>query len=74
MIQGKTDVAMLTILRVIDQHRLQQNASAKSTHVRDTINRDAFKVIYVYVLTEEFIFLYADQFKCSDESPRFRNC
>lgn len=49
MIQGKTDVAMLTILRVIDQHRLQQNTSTGSTHVRDTINRDAFKVIYVYV-------------------------
>lgn len=39
---------MLTILRVIDQHRLEQSP-AKHVHVRDTINRDAFKIIYVYV-------------------------
>lgn len=42
---GKTDVAMLTILRVIDQHRLSTPAS--STHIRQTININAFKIIYV---------------------------
>ncbi|KAF8076263.1 Sec63 Brl domain-containing protein [Lyophyllum atratum] len=47
---GKTDVAMLTILRVIDQHRSNtptiKNSDIK-THLRSTINRDAFKIIYV---------------------------
>jgi len=41
--QGKTDVAMLTILRVIDQHRSQ----APGTELRNTIDRNAFKIIYV---------------------------
>lgn len=41
---------MLTILRVVDQHRFAQKSTSLSGHVRDTINRDAFKVIYVYVL------------------------
>ncbi|KAF8974332.1 Sec63-domain-containing protein [Flammula alnicola] len=44
---GKTDVAMLTILRVIDQHRLERNRTSTIGHVRDSIDRDAFKIIYV---------------------------
>ncbi|KAH9482395.1 Putative helicase mug81 [Psilocybe cubensis] len=43
---GKTDVAMLTILRVIDQHRLQ-NKSSSNLPIHQTIDRDAFKIIYV---------------------------
>ncbi|GLB33685.1 putative sec63 Brl domain containing protein [Lyophyllum shimeji] len=47
---GKTDVAMLTILRVIDQHRvhapLASNGDIKA-QLRSTVNRDAFKIIYV---------------------------
>ncbi|KAF8914047.1 Sec63 Brl domain-containing protein [Gymnopilus junonius] len=43
---GKTDVAMLTILRVIDQHRLIHKLSA-GTPVSLTIDKDAFKIIYV---------------------------
>lgn len=41
---GKTDVAMLTILRVIEQHR---SASPPDMHPRSTIDRNSFKVIYV---------------------------
>ncbi|KZP12110.1 Sec63-domain-containing protein [Athelia psychrophila] len=41
---GKTDVAMLSILRVIDQHRSEPRANVP---LRATIHRDAFKVIYV---------------------------
>ncbi|KAK7049628.1 putative steryl acetyl hydrolase mug81 [Paramarasmius palmivorus] len=41
---GKTDVAMLTILRVLDQHRISPGFFS---NVADSINRDAFKVIYV---------------------------
>jgi len=41
--QGKTDVAMLTILRVIEQHR----SRASGIELRSTIDRDAFKIIYV---------------------------
>ncbi|VDB97030.1 unnamed protein product [Peniophora sp. CBMAI 1063] len=40
---GKTDVAMLTVLRVIDQHRNK----ASSQPLAGTINRDDFKIIYV---------------------------
>jgi antiviral helicase SLH1 len=43
--QGKTDVAMLTILRVLDQHR---STIAPGSPVRASINRDGFKIIYVY--------------------------
>ncbi|KAF8165208.1 Sec63 Brl domain-containing protein [Crassisporium funariophilum] len=43
---GKTDVAMLAILRVIDQHRFS-SSTASITHIRQSINRDAFKIIYV---------------------------
>lgn len=39
---------MLTILRVIDQHRLPTSASS-TMHIRQTINVDAFKIIYVCV-------------------------
>ncbi|KAJ3862945.1 Sec63-domain-containing protein [Lentinula novae-zelandiae] len=41
---GKTDVAMLTILRVLDQHR---NSSSVSGNIGASINRDSFKIIYV---------------------------
>ncbi|KAJ6516016.1 Sec63-domain-containing protein [Mycena sanguinolenta] len=39
---GKTDVAMLTILRVLDQHR-----SSSSGTLASTINKSSFKIIYV---------------------------
>ncbi|KAF9469005.1 Sec63 Brl domain-containing protein [Collybia nuda] len=41
---GKTDVAMLTILRVIAQHRSTTDPNAP---IHSTINRDSFKIIYV---------------------------
>ncbi|KAJ8698174.1 putative steryl acetyl hydrolase mug81 [Pleurotus ostreatus] len=41
---GKTDVAMLTILRVLDQHRSKSNPQAP---IASTINRNEFKIIYV---------------------------
>ncbi|KAF5393646.1 hypothetical protein D9757_000135 [Collybiopsis confluens] len=41
---GKTDVAMLTILRIIDQYR---NSSSIPGNISDTIDRDSFKIIYV---------------------------
>jgi hypothetical protein len=46
--QGKTDVAMLTILRVIDQHR---STSPPDMHLRSTIDRKSFKIIYVCALS-----------------------
>ncbi|KAH0840053.1 hypothetical protein J3R83DRAFT_1020 [Lanmaoa asiatica] len=42
--KGKTDVAMLTILRVLDQHR---SIIAPGSPLRASINRDSFKIIYV---------------------------
>ncbi|KAI0321843.1 Sec63-domain-containing protein [Amylostereum chailletii] len=42
-ILGKTDVAMLTILRVLDQHR----EHSLSQPIANTIARDNFKIIYV---------------------------
>ena len=44
--KGKTDVAMLTILRVLDQHR---SIIAPGSPLRVSINRDSFKIIYVSV-------------------------
>ncbi|KAI0638306.1 Sec63-domain-containing protein [Trametes polyzona] len=41
---GKTDVAMLTILRVLDQHRSRESTSG---NLAASIERDKFKVIYV---------------------------
>ncbi|TCD67667.1 hypothetical protein EIP91_012033 [Steccherinum ochraceum] len=41
---GKTDVAMLSILRVLDQHR---STSDSGVPIAGTIKRDDFKVIYV---------------------------
>ncbi|KAF8558857.1 Sec63-domain-containing protein [Imleria badia] len=41
---GKTDVAMLTILRILDQHR---SIVARGSPLRASINRDSFKIIYV---------------------------
>ncbi|KAF8897419.1 Sec63 Brl domain-containing protein [Infundibulicybe gibba] len=41
---GKTDVAMLTILRVLNQHRLKY---ATNLPIHATIDRDSFKIIYV---------------------------
>lgn len=40
---GKTDVAMMTILRVLDQHRSKND----DKNIRATIDRDSFKIIYV---------------------------
>ncbi|KAI0775993.1 Sec63-domain-containing protein [Trametes elegans] len=40
---GKTDVAMLTVLRVLDQYRTRND----SANIGATIERDKFKVIYV---------------------------
>ncbi|KAG5648692.1 hypothetical protein DXG03_000038 [Asterophora parasitica] len=60
MHDGKTDVAMLTILRVIDQHRLHTPAPIGGdikAQLRSSINRDSFKIIYVYVL--EFLSSFA---------------
>ncbi|TFY72750.1 hypothetical protein EVG20_g272 [Dentipellis fragilis] len=42
---GKTDVAMLTVLRVLDQHRSSSSSSSQS--IASTIRRDDFKIIYV---------------------------
>ncbi|KAJ3573353.1 hypothetical protein NP233_g2488 [Leucocoprinus birnbaumii] len=41
---GKTDVAMLTILRVIDQHHSKLRTGSG---IPSTIDRNAFKIIYV---------------------------
>lgn len=41
--QGKTDVAMLTILRVLNQHR----SRSESEPLPVSIRKDDFKVIYV---------------------------
>ncbi|KAI6105687.1 Sec63-domain-containing protein [Pisolithus sp. B1] len=41
---GKTDVAMLTILRVLDQHR---GPSTRELPTPPTIDRDSFKIVYV---------------------------
>ena len=50
--QGKTDVAMLTILRVFDQHRLPTNPSSP---LHTSINRNAFQIIYVWVSDTIFL-------------------
>ncbi|KAA1466231.1 Sec63-domain-containing protein [Dentipellis sp. KUC8613] len=42
---GKTDVAMLTVLRVLDQHRSSSSSSSQS--IASTIRRDDFKIVYV---------------------------
>lgn len=41
--QGKTDVAMLAILRILDQHRKESS----TLPIAQTINKDDFKIIYV---------------------------
>ncbi|KAI0832546.1 Sec63-domain-containing protein [Trametes gibbosa] len=41
---GKTDVAMLSVLRVLDQHRSRMN---NSENLAASIERDKFKVVYV---------------------------
>ena len=41
--QGKTDVAMLTILRVLDLHRTRSESESLPVSIR----RDDFKIIYV---------------------------
>ncbi|KAJ6539226.1 Sec63-domain-containing protein [Mycena capillaripes] len=41
---GKTDVAMLSILRVLDQHRSHSSGNAS---IASTINKSSFKIIYV---------------------------
>ncbi|KAG6840440.1 hypothetical protein C0991_006705 [Blastosporella zonata] len=55
---GKTDVAMLTILRVINQHResvLNVNKGDLKAQLRSSIRRDAFKIIYVYALLRSLL-------------------
>ncbi|KAG8892618.1 hypothetical protein FRC00_011820 [Tulasnella sp. 408] len=42
---GKTDIAMLSILRVLDQHRTHPEGNV--TNLGSTINRNEFKIIYV---------------------------
>lgn len=44
-VKGKTDVAMLTILRILDQHR----EPSSTLPIPATIKRDNFKIIYVSV-------------------------
>ncbi|KAG2042976.1 Sec63-domain-containing protein [Suillus americanus] len=44
ILQGKTDVAMLTILRVLNQHRLPISPSSP---LHASIDRNAFQIIYV---------------------------
>ncbi|KAL0582025.1 putative steryl acetyl hydrolase mug81 [Marasmius crinis-equi] len=61
--RGKTDVAMLTILRVLDQHRSTSNPSS---NIRDTIDRNSFKVIYVApmkALASEIVQKFAKRLK-----------
>ncbi|KAJ7129808.1 Sec63-domain-containing protein [Mycena epipterygia] len=41
---GKTDVAMLSILRVLDQHR---SPNSGNVPIASTINKSSFKIIYV---------------------------
>lgn len=49
IMQGKTDVAMLTILRILDQHRKESS----TLPIAHTINKDDFKIIYVLVLSTQ---------------------
>ncbi|GJJ07269.1 hypothetical protein Clacol_001469 [Clathrus columnatus] len=44
---GKTDVAMLTVLRVIDQHLSSPNAKHTPSQLSTSIKKDDFKIIYV---------------------------
>lgn len=67
--QGKTDVAMLTILRVIDQHRLP-STSTTNMHIRQTIDRDAFKIIYVWVTSYPTFPHFFNKCQGSDEGTR----
>ncbi|KIJ37410.1 hypothetical protein M422DRAFT_260076, partial [Sphaerobolus stellatus SS14] len=46
---GKTDVAMLTILRVIDQNLSSPQVKSNPNQIAGAIKRDDFKVIYVCV-------------------------
>ena len=41
----------MAILRVIDQHR---NTKVTTVHIRDTIDKNAFKIIYVWVVESTF--------------------
>lgn len=43
--KGKTDVAMLTILRVLEQNRTP--SFDPSASIASTIDRNAFKIVYV---------------------------
>jgi hypothetical protein len=45
--QGKTEVAVMTILRVINEHRRDPDRIPKPLYIRDSIDKSAFKVIYV---------------------------
>ena len=43
---------MMAILRVIDQHR---NTKVTTSHIRETIDKNAFKIIYVWVVGSTFL-------------------
>jgi hypothetical protein len=45
--QGKTEVAVMTILRVINEHRRDPDRIPKPLYIRESIEKSAFKVIYV---------------------------
>lgn len=49
--QGKTDVAMLTVLRVIDQNISSPNAKSTPGSLAAAIKRNDFKIIYVCAIT-----------------------
>ena len=42
----------MAILRVIDQHR---NTKVTASHIRETIDKNAFKIIYVWVIESTFL-------------------
>ncbi|KAF8528771.1 Sec63-domain-containing protein [Hysterangium stoloniferum] len=47
LFQGKTDVAMLTVLRVIDQNLSSPTVKSNPGQLASAIKRDDFKIIYV---------------------------
>jgi hypothetical protein len=56
--QGKTDVAMLTVLRVIDQNLSSSAAKSCPAHLPSAIKRDDFKIIYVFVNFSSILVLF----------------
>jgi antiviral helicase SLH1 len=62
--QGKTDVALLAVLRVLDQNRVTNS----NDFLGSTVNMNSFKIVYVYVInrlmTRNF-FPHLSAFLCS---------